>query len=313
MDAQCLDQGQFGLAHLRSAFSARNRAAVGILNGFGRSLGDSVIGLQALTVAIAAGTVERNPTLLRLPGLPAIICELYEAAHDIATMETLPWADEKPGSLPDVAARFSKVIDLRDFAFDPAFRGVAMIDFFLERLGLDPTLVAPTQKRNNWLAPRVRPDPRAFEMGYILVCPTASTTMRSMPVALHDAILKWLHANTTRQVLTQAMLPRETTLSGLCGLVANASLIISTDTAMVHLADAYSRPCLAFFNTHRPEWRARDYPLCQCIHLPAKLPTALEFSRGDDDDAEACAAWFPHGDGMAWLDNLLKETVNSID
>lgn len=184
-----------------------------------------------------------------------------------------------------------------------------MVDFFLRRLGLDPKLVPPPQKRNNWLGPRVRTRRPAFEAGYVLVFPTASMSMRSMPMAIHDAALKWLRANTNRKVLTQAMLPRETTLAGLCGLVANASLIISTDTAMVHLADAYSRPCLAFFNTHRPEWRARDYPLCRRIHLPAKLPTALEFSRGDGDDAAARAAWFPHGDDIAWLDNLLDETV----
>jgi hypothetical protein len=186
------------------------------------------------------GTVERDPTLLRLPGLPPITRELYDAACDFAVVETLPWMDEKPGPPPDTAARFSKVIDLRDFAFDPAFRGVAMVDFFLRRLGLDPKLVPPPQKRNNWLGPRVRTRRPAFEAGYVLVCPTASMSMRSMPMAIHDAALKWLRANTNRKVLTQAMLPRETTLAGLCGLVANASLIISTDTAMVHLADAYS-------------------------------------------------------------------------
>jgi hypothetical protein len=73
MDAQCFDQGSI---HSRPAASARNRAAIGILNGFGRSLGDSMIGLQALTLAIAGGTVERDPTLLRLPGLPPITREL---------------------------------------------------------------------------------------------------------------------------------------------------------------------------------------------------------------------------------------------
>jgi hypothetical protein len=38
-----------------------------ILNGFGRSLGDSIIGLQALTLAIEVGMIAPDPVLLRLP------------------------------------------------------------------------------------------------------------------------------------------------------------------------------------------------------------------------------------------------------
>ena len=109
-----------------------------ILNGFGRSLGDSIVGLQALTLALEARTIAPDPVLLRLPGLPSITRQLYNAAHHMASVENLPWADEKPGPPPSVAGGFSRVIDLRDFAFDPGFRGVAMIDFFLQRLDLDP-------------------------------------------------------------------------------------------------------------------------------------------------------------------------------
>jgi hypothetical protein len=108
-------------------------------------------------------------------------------------------------------------------------------------------------------------------------------------------------------VLSQASLPRETSLAGLCGLVASAGLIVSTDTAMVHLADAFSVPCRAFFTTHQPEWRVRDYPLCRVVHLPAALPAALEFARGDDDRRAALAAWFPDGQNLGWLDRALGE------
>ena len=101
-----------------------------ILNGFGRCLGDGVIGLQALSVAIQAGAIAPNPVLLRLPGLPAITRELYHAAADLAAVRTLPWADQQRGAKPDAAAAFSTLIDLRDLAFDPAFRQVAMIDSF---------------------------------------------------------------------------------------------------------------------------------------------------------------------------------------
>jgi hypothetical protein len=280
-----------------------------ILNGFGRTLGDSVIGLQAMKLAIEAGAISPHSALFRLPGLPAITRALYDAASDFAALKTLPWSHEKPGALPDTVIGYKTIVDLRDFAFDPAFRGVAMIDYFLAGLGVDADAVPTARKRNDWLAKRVRPIAPCCAPGYILLCPMAAMAMRCMPVAFHDRALGWLTAFAHRPVLSQASLPRETTLAGLCGLVAHASLIVSTDTAMVHLADAFSVPCLAFFNTHRPEWRTRDYPLCRGIHLPAGLPPALEFSRGAADMAVAEAAWFPEGGDLCWLRELLVETL----
>ncbi|MEJ0093599.1 MAG: glycosyltransferase family 9 protein [Methylocella sp.] len=287
-----------------------NHSDVAILNGFGRSLGDSVIGLQALKLAIEAGVIPPHPVLFRLPDSSTLIPELYYAARDFAAVRTLPWADETPGPPPAAAADFSRVIDLRDFAFDPSFRGVAMIDFFLSRLGLDPAEVESGRKRNSWLAPRAQRRQDAAASGYVLVCPTASMELRRMPTAIHDATMAWLQSRSGRMVLSQSALPRESSLAGLCGLVASAGLIVTTDTGMVHLADAFSVPCLAFFTTHRPEWRARDYPLCHAVYLQASsLPPALEFARVDEDIEGVRAAWFPHGGDFAWLTSALEEAV----
>jgi Glycosyltransferase family 9 (heptosyltransferase) len=295
---------------IRRVGATWHAGSTAILNGFGRSLGDSIVGLQALTLALAAGTIAPDPVLLRLPGLPAITRQLYDAARHIASVETLPWADEKPGPRPDVASGFDKVIDLRDFAFDPGFRGIAMIDYFLQRLGLDPGQVPAAQKRNGWLASRVQPAPQVLKPGYVLLCPTAAMPIRCMPIPIHAAAMAWLRAHTDQPVVSQASLPRETSLTGLCGLVASARLIVSTDTAMVHLvAAAFSVPCLAFFTTHRPEWRVRDHPLCRAVHLPAALPPALEFARGDDDRKAALAAWFPDGPNLGWLDRALGDCL----
>lgn len=281
-----------------------------ILNGFGRTLGDGIIGLQALAVALRSGAIAGPPVLFRLPGLPSMIRQLYAAAADFISVAELPWADAEPGRMPEAARGFATVIDIRDFAFDPAFRETAMIDFFLRRLGVDPDAVPSAMKRNSWLAPRVNREPRAG--GYVLVCPNASMDMRSMPVEIHDRIVAWLVRHQNRPVLSQTALPAETTLAGLGSLVASAALVISTDTAMVHLADAFSRPCLAFFPTHRPEWRVRDYPHCRAVRLSSGLPEALEFARDDADIERARAAWRPDGDA-GWLDRVLAGTLERLD
>ena len=102
-------------------------AGTAVLNGFGRTLGDSVIGLQALFAAQAMGAMEGAPVLFRLPGLPVVLQQLYAAAP-FARVDVLPWEEVTPERPFAGAAGFGRVIDIRDFAFDPAFRGVAMID-----------------------------------------------------------------------------------------------------------------------------------------------------------------------------------------
>lgn len=275
--------------------------------------------MQALAAALELGALPGPPVLFRLPDLPLVVQGAYMAAGDLAEVRTLPWADATPARAFAPASAFARVIDMRDFAFDPAFRGVAMIDFFLARLGLDPGRVPPALRRNSWLARRVPAAPwPTLPHGYALVCPRTSMRLRDMPEAVHAAVLDALTA-AGLPVLTQgaarpgvlAALPAAD-FAGLCGLVAGAAIMVSADTAMPHLADAFGVPCLALFTTHRPEWRVRDYPLCHSVHLPAALPAALEFSESAVDLAAAEAAWFPRGTDLTWLHRALTSFLGKV-
>jgi len=287
-------------------------ARLAILNGFGISLGDSVIGLQALYAAQAMGGFPR-PLLVRRAGR-AMVAQIYTLAADFADLHVLPgdWPEE-------IGQGDARVIDLRDFAFDPGFRGVAMIDFFLGRLGLDPAGVPASLRRNSWVAPRARPStPPEVPKHYILLCPSSSMALRDMPASVQARILALVLARQTLPVVTQGAvpgwagdrviaMPLFARLEQLLGLVAGARAVISTDTAMVHLADAFAVPCLAFFTTHRPEWRMRDYPLCRAVHLPPRgLPEALEFSQGPEDLAAVARAW---REGMGAIDAGVADFV----
>ena len=233
-----------------------------------------------------------------------MVRQLYALARDFAGLDTL------------AAQPAGHVIDLRDFAFDPSFRGVPMIDWFLARLGLDPAAVPSAEKRNTWLAPRIGLPAR--DRDYVLVCPGAAMRLRDMPEEVHAAVLRWLRRHTALPIRTQgawrgddgriAAMPRCTEIAALCALVAGATGVIATDTAMVHLADAFDVPCLAFFTTHEPSWRVRDYPHCTALRLRARsVPDALEFARSDADLAATRDAWFPQGDDFAWLDTVLAD------
>ncbi|MGE3148935.1 MAG: glycosyltransferase family 9 protein [Pseudorhodoplanes sp.] len=288
---------------------------IAIVNGFGLTLGDSIIGLQALHAANARDAFGRARAItFRLqPERSAAIGDLYMLAPQLAEIHPQPYHDIGLGE-PE------RLIDIRDFAFDPSFRGVAMIDFFLGKLGLDPAAVPGALKRNVWLKPVVRYLPRSdLPPRYVLVCPHAAMALREMPDAAHETILCHLLAAQALPVLTQGVVPENLSgqavavpqarsLGELCALVAGAALIVSTDTAMVHLADAFDIPCVAVFTTHRPEWRVRDYPLCRPLHRAADLPPALEFARELHDVVVAQNAWGPASDWLkAAIDNAIVE------
>jgi hypothetical protein len=251
--------------------------------------------------------------LYRLAGFPPLVEATHRAAADFSEVRDLPWQFAPRGkNFPD-AGRFATSIDIRDFAFDPDFRAAGMIDFFLRALGLDPAVVPPALRRNTWLAPRVEPLRPNIPPAYALVAPKSSMRMRDMPDAVHAHLVARLRE--LAPVATQCALPwRQAgvlelepveSLEALCGLVAYARLVVSTDTAIVHLADAFNIPCLAFFPTHDPAWRVRDYPRCRAVALKSGLPPALEFARNEADVAAAHTAWFPHADNLGWLDGEL--------
>ena len=256
-------------------------------------------------VALGRGALPPDPVLFRLAGLPLVQQQLYDLA-EFAEVRPLPWDDATPAAVFPGAQGFGRTVDLRDFVFDPAFRGAAMIDYFLSRLDVDPTTVASAEKRNTWLAPRIVPELPRGGPGYVLICARSSMKLRDMDDIFYAAACRWV----LRRGYVLRSLVEVDSLAALCGEVAGAALIVSTDTAIVHLADALSVPCLAFFPTHRPEVRVRDYPLCRAIRLSApNLPDGLEFSRGPADLAAVREAWLPHGEDMSWLEEILATAL----
>lgn len=283
-------------------------------------MGDSIIGVQALSAALELGAIAEKPVLFRLPGLPDMVQGVYRAAAGLCEVRDLPWDLAAPDQPFPPASRFARVIDIRDFAFDPAFCGVAMIDYFLRALGLDPAAVPPALRRNAWLAQSIEvASPPSLPRGYALVCPRTSMALRTMPEEAHRAVVTAL-AGLGLPVVTQGepqsgaiAAPAPADFPALCGLVAGAALMVSADTAMPHLADAFAVPCLTFFTTHRPEWRMRDYPHARAIHLPpAGFPEALEFSRGPEDEAAARQAWLRGEAGMQWIGGEVAHFAASV-
>ena len=214
------------------------------------------------------------------------------------------------------ARRFGRVIDLRDFEYDAGFLAASMIDFFLVRLGVDPTSIAPARRRNGWLARRMKtPAPEGARV--ILVCPRAAGPLRAMPAQVHARICAFCaEVARGRRIITQGVAPPgftgrvrsqppSGTFAALCALVAAADWVVATEPRWCTWPTPSTSPASHSSRPTTRTWRVRDYPHCTPVRLASALPAGIEFARDDFDLAQARAAWFPHGDDLGWLDRAL--------
>ncbi|TJZ66658.1 glycosyltransferase family 9 protein [Chitiniphilus eburneus] len=269
-----------------------------LLNGMGVALGDSVIGLSVLD------WLHRER--------PDLALHMYRSPHTPAYVEALyalvPWLATH--YLPRTLADFDHgvLIDLADFMYRPAFDRLPMIDFFLDSLGLDPARMPPVDKANRWLRQVMLPTlPEGWPRDYLLLCPDASSPLRRMPANIAADIARELIA-CGHAVLGFGALPvpgyRDISawavdLRHLLAALAGATGVIATDSAPIHLAAGFDRPCLAFFMGIDPALRVRDYPHCQPVQLDHQARLAgLHHADTAWQLEEAAACW------AAWRDAL---------
>lgn len=245
---------------------------VHIINGMGVTLGDSIIGLTAL-MAIKRRHPQIEWTIYR-PGLaPAHVSDLYKLATPIfGSMINLPF---KLNLLPADELQ----IDLGNHLFWPNFSSMPMIDFFLWALGATPNDFDANQKSNSWLrqlsTPPLDAEYRCNE--YSLLCPTASTPVRSMPAFFQKQAVSALWEKYRLPVLGFGSIDHSQyrDISDVCKdtpafvtWIKNARALLTTDTSAVHIAAGFGVPTLGIFTTISSALRVRDYRNCTAIDLP---------------------------------------------
>src|SRR5476649_1992577 len=169
------------LAEFNPDYAAESR--VHVINGMGVTLGDSVIGLTAL-IAIKTRFPHISFAIYRPAHAPAYVKRLYELAAPLlgsvidlpVILDTLPYTELR--------------IDLGNHLFWPKFASLPMIDFFLDAMGIKADDVPSTDKRNHWLQKLALPRPEGLNGDYVLLCPTASTPVRSIPASAHGDIVE---------------------------------------------------------------------------------------------------------------------------
>jgi len=241
---------------------------VHLVNAFGVTLGDSIIGLSAL-FAIRRLHPHLAFTIYRPARAPRYVQRLYELAAP------------RCGDIVDLPVPLARLpvdelkIDIGNQLFWPRFASMPMIDFFLWALGVAPQTIDADDKRNRWLADVPLPAPT--HEAYALFCPDASTPVRSIPASARAGIVARLADETGLPVMGFGAVdhPRYRDIASLSvdtgdflAWVGRARYLVTADTAALHVAAGFGVPTTAFFTTIPAAMRARDYVNCVAVDMP---------------------------------------------
>jgi hypothetical protein len=256
------------------------QSRVHVINGMGVTLGDSIIGLTALS-AVASLHPSLRFVIYRPAHSPHYVKQLYELAAPLfGTMIDLP---VRLDAIPERELK----VDIGNHLFWPNFSTWPMIDFFLDAMGVCPADIPTGQKRNHWLRQLALPLPEWHDTHYVLMCPDASTPVRSIPRSVRPVIVERLWERFGLPVagfgaVDHAHYTDVTVLSPDTGhflsWIKHARYLVTSDTAAVHIAAGFDIPTTAFFSTVPPALRARDYDHCTPIKLSVPELEGLQSS-----------------------------------
>ena len=240
---------------------------VHLINAFGVTLGDSIVGLTAL-YALKRLHPHLEFTIYRPARAPRYVQRLYELASPMF------------GEIVDLPVPFASLrddalkIDIGNHLFWPQFASMPMIDFFLWALGLNPADIPAHDKRNRWMMDL--PLPHAPALEYTLLCPTASTPVRSIPESARAKIVDrmWKEFGltvcgygTVNHPHYQDISKQSRDTDAFFAWIKHARYVVTSDTAALHIAAGFDVPTTAIFTTIAADLRARDYTNCVSIEL----------------------------------------------
>jgi hypothetical protein len=268
---------------------------VHVINGMGVTLGDSIIGLTALA-AIQHAHPQVRFVVYRPELSPPYVEQLYALAAG-KVVETRPL----PRPLTDIPSDETR-IDMGNHLFWPSFMSLPMIDFFLGALGVRPESIASANKANRWLQMLELPClPESWrDHPYVLLCPTATTPIRSIPQPVRAALVSRLFERFGVPVLGFGPVTHphyvdvaatSSSTAHFLAWIRHARYLLTSDTAAVHVAAGFNVPTTAFFTTIAPELRVRDYPHCQPVALNLPELRNVQASDREQDVARLHAAY----------------------
>ena len=276
----------------------KDKIRVAVVNGMGGGIGDNIVGMTALNIFYDQlmnyfKEVDIGIFTLRPRGLPILRQETI--VNEIYLMPA-------PAEL---LFQYDAVVDLSNMTGWPIFKQ-EMIDFYLQAMSIDPQSVSPEEKRcfvklNELVVRELEPVVKALKTTgrpLLLYHPISSSPIRSVPQELISEHLN--HILDTKDFLVVSLLPinfehpRFVNLHSFSKkgfdyfayLISQMDAVITVDTAVYHVADAFSVPTVVLFTSIPPEHRISYYPFQRGFLIGGKEGKLLFYRHASDKEEE---------------------------
>lgn len=238
-----------------------------IINGLGVTLGDSVVGISALH---AIKNINPNIiiTVIRPENCPNYVNEIYTLTNNLINeIHFMPFDLFK-------TTESDLIIDMGNQLYWEGFNKLEMHDFFLKSLGLESNHIPAELKSNSWLKNASIVDINLSE--YVLLCPHASTKIRSIPQQHHKKIISELSDKFKLKVFGFSDVEHEnyTNISELskstacfASIIKHAKHLYTCDSAALHIGAGFDIPTTCIFTTMKPELRSLYYTHCESVYI----------------------------------------------
>ncbi|UCC13390.1 MAG: hypothetical protein JSW21_08250 [Gammaproteobacteria bacterium] len=286
----------------------RDTLKFAIINGFGVGVGDTLVGLTAWRSVrerfLAAGFRNFETEMWVRPSALNNARDACELVGTIDRINVLPMPIQ---SFQNCDAFW----DLSGLIDRPNVSKRATVDFFLELLGIDPTGVQRSEKRNHITLPlpvitEVVDRLQGITSRYIIVNPKSGDLRRDMPLDVFRELCALLVNKTDCDVATLVPMPkvhdRQVDLSPIsgkgfkyrCAVVKRAQAVVTVDSSLYHIADAFDVPSVVIFATISPKLRIPYYPSMEGVPLPGLEDSQPSTDGGEDqriDVTEMLRRW----------------------
>lgn len=241
---------------------------INIINGMGVTLGDSIIGINALD-CIKRINKNIHITLIRPATCHPYVEEIYSIANRfIDSLEYMPY---KVNNLKSNAVN----IDIGNQLYWDDFNTLEMHDFFLKNLGIDYTRIPDEWKCNHWLTQSL-PKKKSDNYPYVLFCPKASTSLRSIPERYHYKIIDYLISVYNLPVYGFSSINHSgyedisrtcTNTTDFIRIISHATHVYTCDSSALHISAGYNIPTTCIFTAINPRLRSKYYKNCTSIYI----------------------------------------------
>jgi len=306
---------------------------IAVINGMGVGIGDSIVGLRALDIFYKQ--IQANYSNISIDMYQRIKPELrpiYQSSKSV----------NKSYDMPQTLAKllgYDYFMSLEAFTITQEFNSMPMIDYFLAKLGLDPTTVADTEKRNmspGFLRPGKNVDKTIDNLllthksagnKLLLVHPVASDAIRSVPDIYISQLIDFL-IGSTDFILVSAVAYSYThdryldisryskNLDDFINIISQMDAVITVDTSTYHIADCFNVPTVVLFNTVHPRYRISYYPNTRGIWLGEGMDELFMRHKGITEQNEALLSNiyknFDYKDLLTELDLVMKSAQSEF-